>query len=107
MFPKPGHTVVDPDLFPQLSADQTETLDTVEALENINVRISLFFFLFRLGGGAEKRTMASSLPLPNILRTCAYSVDGEDQRLPFCQRGYIARMFRFFFFNASYLDRLP
>lgn len=61
--------VVDPDLFPELAADQTEALDTVEALR---VTLVLFFIIF-LSGVAGDCTIASSLPFPSIFRTWAYS----------------------------------
>jgi hypothetical protein len=59
--------VVDPDLFPELAADQAEALDTVEALQGL-------LAVFPLSCESKnKHTIASSLPFPNILRTCAYS----------------------------------
>lgn len=61
--------VVDPDLLPQLAADQAETLDAVKALWQ---SVSALPARVRWRGAA-RLTIASSLPFPSILRTCAYS----------------------------------
>jgi hypothetical protein len=57
--------VIDPDLFPELTANKTETLDAVEAL-----RVGVSFESLRYEGFLRLLlTMASSLPLPNIFKT--------------------------------------
>lgn len=79
-------TVIDPDLFPQLATDEAEALDAIETLFPRLVLAICFdgeqiIIPMRRGenaqdidhGKRDRRTMASSLPFPSILRTWAYS----------------------------------
>ncbi len=70
--------MVDPDLFPELAANQTKTLDAVEALQTI-VSPMLSFFVFALWPENAYHGIESAVAqhLENLSVLLAFLLEGE------------------------------